>query len=65
MHGVTSPSQIEERLLLYEKIRLRRAATIQILSNSGFDETPPEEIEEFLEGENRFSKCGLNTISCQ
>lgn len=53
MHGVTDPSQIEERLALYEKIRRNRASSIQVLSNFGYDETAPPELAEFLEAEGQ------------
>ena len=48
--GVTNPSQIEERLEIYEKIRRNRASSIQILSNFGYDEAVPEELHSFLDG---------------
>lgn len=51
MHGVTDPSQIEERLVLYEKVRRNRASSIQVLSNFGYDQEAPVELTEFLEGQ--------------
>lgn len=51
MNGVTDASQIEERLALYEKIRRNRASSIQVLSNFPYDESPPPELAEFLEGQ--------------
>lgn len=51
LHGVTDISQIEERLVIYEKIRRNRAASIQILSNFGLDEAVPKELTDFLEGQ--------------
>ena len=53
MCGVTDPSQIEERLVLYERIRRNRASSIQVLSNFGYDETAPPELSEFLEAEGQ------------
>ncbi|CZR58475.1 related to salicylate 1-monooxygenase [Phialocephala subalpina] len=53
MHGVTDASQIEERLVIYEKIRRNRAASIQVLSNFGYDEsheTIAKELSGLLEG---------------
>jgi salicylate hydroxylase len=50
LHGVTDASQIEERLAIYENVRRNRAASIQILSNFGFDEAVPDELVDFLEG---------------
>ncbi len=49
--GVEDPSQIEERLAAYEKAWRNRAASIQILSNVGFDEAAPPELSGFLEGQ--------------
>ncbi len=43
---------MEERLAIYEEVRRNRAASIQILSNVGFDEAAPPELSEFLEGES-------------
>lgn len=53
MNGVTQPSQIEERLALYEKVRRNRASSIQVLSNFGYDEEAPPELAEFLEAEGQ------------
>jgi salicylate hydroxylase len=50
LHGVTDTSQIEERLAIYENVRRNRIASIQILSNFGFDEAVPDELVDFLEG---------------
>jgi salicylate hydroxylase len=50
LHGATDASQIEERLAIYENIRRNRAASIQILSNFGYDEAVPDELVDFLEG---------------
>jgi len=53
MHGATDASQIEERLVIYEKIRRNRAASIQVLSNFGYDEsheTIAKELSGLLEG---------------
>jgi salicylate hydroxylase len=60
MYGVTDPSQIEERLAIYQKIRRNRAASIQVLSNFGYDEGPREELVGFLEGRPIPSKCCIN-----
>ena len=64
MCGVTDPSQIEERLVLYERIRRNRASSIQVLSNFGYDETAPPELSEFLEAEGQPmpGKCTANTM---
>ena len=51
LHGVTDPSQIGDRLILYEKIRRNRASAITVMSNFGFDEEAPEELLEYLEGQ--------------
>jgi len=51
LHGATDASQIEERLAIYEKTRRNRTACIQIMSNFGFDETVPDELVDFLEGQ--------------
>jgi 2-polyprenyl-6-methoxyphenol hydroxylase-like FAD-dependent oxidoreductase len=48
--GVSAPVEIPIRLKLYEKIRRNRAASIQILSNTGYDEETPGELDLFLEG---------------
>jgi len=50
LHGVMDASQIEERLAIYENVRRNRAASIQILSNFGYDEAVPDELVDFLEG---------------
>jgi len=50
MYGVTNASQIDQRLALYQKIRRNRAASIQILSNYGYDEEVPTELAGYLEG---------------
>ncbi|KAI6643888.1 hypothetical protein MCOR14_001697 [Pyricularia oryzae] len=50
MLGATK-SQVPERLAIYQKIRHNRASAIQILSNYGFDQKPPEEVLNYLEGE--------------
>ncbi|KAE9370098.1 FAD/NAD(P)-binding domain-containing protein [Stipitochalara longipes BDJ] len=50
LHGVTDASQIEQRLAIYENVRRNRAASIQILSNFGYDEVAPDELVDFLEG---------------
>lgn len=59
MSGVTSPSQIEERLAIYENIRRSRAALIQILSNYGADEVKESGIADFLDGRKMPSKWPL------
>ncbi|CAG8954037.1 hypothetical protein HYFRA_00009137 [Hymenoscyphus fraxineus] len=51
LHGCTAKSEISERLALYEKIRRNRAASIQVLSNFGLDETSTTGLEEYMEGE--------------
>ena len=51
LHGAADPSQIEDRLILYEKIRRNRASAITVMSNFGFDEEAPEELLEYLEGQ--------------
>ncbi|CAG8979137.1 hypothetical protein HYALB_00000270 [Hymenoscyphus albidus] len=51
LHGCTAKSKISERLALYEKIRRNRAASIQVLSNFGLDETSTTGLEEYMEGE--------------
>lgn len=48
--GISDPAEIPVRLKLYEKIRYNRAASIQILSNTGYDEETPGELDVFLEG---------------
>lgn len=66
MHGITDLSQIEERLILYEKIRRNRAASIQVLSNFGYDEsheTIAKELEGLLEGRAVPSRCFLIPFS--
>jgi salicylate hydroxylase len=50
LHGATDASQIKERLGIYENVRRNRAASIQILSNFGYDEAVPDELVDFLEG---------------
>jgi salicylate hydroxylase len=50
LYGATDASQIEERLAIYENVRRNRAASIQILSNFGYDEAVPDELVDFLEG---------------
>jgi salicylate hydroxylase len=50
LHGATDTSQVEERLAIYERVRRNRAASIQILSNFGYDEAVPDELVDFLEG---------------
>lgn len=60
MHGVTETSQIEDRLVLYERIRRNRAASIQVLSNFGYDEsheTIAKELSGLLEGRAVPSLC--------
>ncbi|KAF9872153.1 FAD binding domain-containing protein [Colletotrichum karsti] len=49
--NVTNPSQVPERLALYEKLRRNRASAIQILSNVGLDQAHlvRNELMEFLE----------------
>ncbi|KAH6683935.1 hypothetical protein B0J14DRAFT_571724 [Halenospora varia] len=44
-------TEIRKRLAIYERIRRNRAASIQVLSNYGFDEGAPAELAKFLEGE--------------
>lgn len=56
MYGVTQPAEIEQRLVIYEKIRRSRASMIQILSNRGADEVEAPEIAEFLDGRSMPSK---------
>jgi salicylate hydroxylase len=56
LHGVTDISEIEERLVIFEKIRRNRASSIQILSNVGGDQTAPEELLEYMEGQSIPSK---------
>jgi len=48
---MVDPSQIEDRLVLYETIRRNRASAITVMSNFGFDEEAPEELLEYLEGQ--------------
>lgn len=50
LSGVTDKSQVPERLAVYEKIRVNRASSLVMMSNFGYDEPVPEEIEQFLEG---------------
>lgn len=50
MYGVTDASQIADRLKVYEKVRYNQASFIQVMSNVGFDETPPPELVNYLEG---------------
>lgn len=57
LHGVKKAADIEARLAVYEKVRLNRAASIQILSNYGVDEAAPEELVDFLEGHPVPSEC--------
>jgi salicylate hydroxylase len=56
MCGITKPSQIEEQLAIYEKIRRNRAALIQILSNFGADEVKALGLADFLDGRPMPSK---------
>ncbi|KAM7208343.1 FAD/NAD(P)-binding domain containing protein [Naviculisporaceae sp. PSN 640] len=44
------PEKIEARLQLYESVRRNRASAIQVMSNYGYDQAPPPELEEYLEG---------------
>ncbi|KAM7220458.1 hypothetical protein V8F06_004237 [Rhypophila decipiens] len=44
------PEKIRERLQIYESIRRNRASAMQIMSNYGYDEDIPPEMEEYLEG---------------
>ncbi|POS74305.1 FAD binding domain-containing protein [Diaporthe helianthi] len=46
-----SEATIEDRLAIYQKIRHHRASAIQVLSNYGFDQKPPEEVMDYLEGQ--------------
>ncbi|KAI8163944.1 hypothetical protein K4K49_009816 [Colletotrichum sp. SAR 10_70] len=50
----TDPSQVEERMSLYEKLRRGRASAIQILSNVGIDEAHKvkKDLMEFLNEED-------------
>lgn len=57
MHGATDVSQMEERLCLFEKIRRNRASSIQVMSNTPYDEPMPPELAEFLEGQPLPGKC--------
>lgn len=50
MAGATK-AQVPERLAIYHKIRHHRASAIQILSNYGFDQKPPEEVMDYLDGQ--------------
>lgn len=50
MYGVTDRSQIKERLSIYDNIRRRRASSIQILSNFGYDQAVSDELVQYLEG---------------
>lgn len=51
MVGATNET-VEERLAVYQRVRHHRASAIQILSNYGFDQKPPEEVMEYLEGQS-------------
>jgi salicylate hydroxylase len=60
-----SKDTIEERLEIYQKIRHHRASAIQILSNYGFDQKPPDEVMGYLEGQalpSEYSVCHLCNI---
>jgi salicylate hydroxylase len=50
LSGVTNPSQIKDRLAIYDKARRNRASFIQVLSNFGHDEPVPEELADLWEG---------------
>ncbi|KAK1974485.1 hypothetical protein LZ30DRAFT_640235 [Colletotrichum cereale] len=50
MSGATK-ADIPERLAIYHKIRHNRASAIQIMSNYGFDQKPPDEVVNYLEGQ--------------
>lgn len=51
MYGVTSHSQIEQRLEVYEQIRHSRASSIQLLSSAGLDQgLAHEDVEQYMEG---------------
>lgn len=50
MSGVKKASEIEERLAIYQKIRMNRASLIQVLSNFGADEVSAPDIADFLDG---------------
>ncbi|EGO54202.1 hypothetical protein NEUTE1DRAFT_49030 [Neurospora tetrasperma FGSC 2508] len=48
LSSTSSPEELERRLQVYEKIRLNRASAIQVMSNVGFDEEAPRELEGYL-----------------
>ncbi|WDK23674.1 FAD binding domain-containing protein [Colletotrichum graminicola] len=50
MSGATK-AEVPERLAVYQKIRHNRASAIQIMSNYGFDQKPPGEVLNYLEGQ--------------
>jgi hypothetical protein len=56
MYGVTDPSQIPQRLAVYQKVRYNRASFIQIASNYGFDDHVQSELANYLEDRTMPSK---------
>jgi len=50
MAGATEAT-VEERLDIYQKVRHHRASAIQMISNYGLDQKPPEEVMDYLEGQ--------------
>lgn len=50
MYGVTSRSQIRKRLEVYDQIRHDRASSVQLLSSSGLDQGPHQDVEQYMEG---------------
>ncbi|KAK1782302.1 hypothetical protein QBC45DRAFT_439223 [Copromyces sp. CBS 386.78] len=51
LSSISAPEELEHRLNLYEKIRRNRASAIQVMSNAGFDEEAPAELEGYLKEE--------------
>lgn len=50
MQGVTDRGQIAAQLAVYNKIRHSRASSIQLLSSSGMDQKPHEDVKQYMEG---------------
>lgn len=66
MAGATKAT-VEDRLAIYQKIRHHRASAIQILSNYGFDQKPPKEVMDYLEGQtlpSEYSTRHVMSIQC-